>query len=109
MDLFEQIDKEKKDLPKINQIAKKAIKYKYNAYQILAFILFFICFIIGIVLGNLFPVCGSSSSFYGDYCVTTEFNITLMIFVWLVGFLVSVIFFAIGHIIALLNNVYEKM
>ncbi len=109
MDLFEEINQQKKELPKVSKIAKDVTKYKYNAYQILAIVLFIICFIIGIVLGNLFPVCGSASSFYGDYCLTSEFNVTLMVFIWAIGFLVSVIFFAIGHTISLLNMIYEKL
>ena len=31
--LFEQIDEEKKDIPKIDKALKQAKKYKYNFYQ----------------------------------------------------------------------------
>lgn len=109
MNLFEEIDNQKKDLPRVSGIAKSVGKYKYNVYQILAFVLFFISLILGLVLGNLFPVCGSSSSFYGDYCVVTEFNVILMLAIWFIGFLISVIFFAIGHVIFILNSINEKL
>ena len=108
MNMFEEIDKVKKDLPKINSLSKKITNYKYNWYQILAFVLFFICFIVGIVLGNMFPACGSTS-FYSDVCLVREFNFSLMIFIWACGFLGSTFFFALGQIIALLDSINNKL
>ncbi len=109
MNMFDEIHKQKKELPKVSNITKTVSSYKYNMYQKLAFIIFFVVFITGIIFGNLFPACGSTSSFYGDVCVTTEFNVFLMIVIWAVGFLGSVIFFAIGHIIALLTEISKKL
>lgn len=109
MSMFDEISKQKKELPKVSNITKKVGSYKYNLYQILAFIIFFISIISGIVFGNLFPACGSTSSFYGDVCVTTEFNVFLMLIIWSVGFLGSVVFFAIGHVIALLTEISKKI
>ena len=109
MSMFDEISKQKKELPKVSNITKKVGSYKYNLYQILAFIIFFISIISGIVFGNLFPACGSTSSFYGDVCVTTEFNVFLMLIIWSVGFLGSVVFFATGHVIALLTEISKKL
>lgn len=109
MNMFDEIHKQKKELPKVSNITKTVSSYKYNMYQKLAFIIFFVVFIIGIIFGNLFPACGSTSSFYGDVCMTTEFNVFLMLVIWAIGFLGSVIFFAIGHIIALLTEISIKL
>ena len=109
MSMFDEINKQKKELPKVSNITEKVGSYKYNLYQILAFIIFFIGIILGIILGNLFPACGSTSSFYGDVCMTTEFNVFLMVIIWSVGFLISVVFFAIGHVIALLTEISQKI
>ena len=109
MSMFDEISKQKKELPKVSSIKKKVGSYKYNLYQMLAFIIFFISIILGIIFGNLFPACGSTSSFYGDVCMTTEFNVFLMIIIWSIGFLISVIFFAIGHVIALLTEISQKV
>ena len=108
MDMFEEITKEKKELPRLNTISKKVVKYKYNAYQILAIILFCGCFVLGIIFGNLFPACGSTS-FYSEVCMTTEFNLALMTFVWIIGLLVSTFFFALGQIITLLEVISRKL
>lgn len=108
MSMFDEIHKQKKELPKVSNITKKVGSYKYNLYQILAFIIFLISLVLGIIFGNLFPACGSTSSFYGDVCMTTEFNVFLMSIIWSIGFLISVIFFAIGHIIALLTEISQK-
>ena len=109
MNMFDEIYKQKKDLPKVSNITKKVSSYKYNMYQMLAFIIFFLAFVSGIVLGNLFPACGSTSSFYGDVCMTTEFNVFLMLIIWMLGFLGGVIFFAIGHVIAILTSIDQKI
>ncbi len=109
MNMFEEIHKTKKDLPKVSNITKQVSSYKYNMYQILAFVIFFISFISGIIFGNLFPACGSTSSFYGDVCMTTEFNVFLMLMIWMFGFLIGVIFFAVGHVVALLTQISSKL
>ncbi len=63
----------------------------------------------GIIFGNLFTACGSISSFYGDVCVPMEFNVFLMLIIWFAGFLIGVIFFAVGHNIALLKEISLKL
>lgn len=108
MNMFDEIEKAKEDLPKLNTITKEVLHYKLNGYQKFAVVTYLVCFCIGIILGNLFPVCGSSSNFYST-CTTTEFNFSLMIFVWFVSFLVCLFFFAIGHIIFLLTEINNKL
>ncbi len=109
MSMFDEIHKQKKDLPKVSNITKQVSSYKYNIYQILAFAIFLLSFVTGIIFGNLFPACGSTSSFYGDVCMTTEFNVFLMLIIWLVGFLTGAVFFAIGHIVSLLTEISQKL
>lgn len=109
MNMFEDIGKVKKDLPKVKTVFKNVKKTPFNFYQIIAIIIGALSFIIGIVFGNLFPACGSTASFYSDICLTTEFNFSLMILIWFVSFLLCLFIFAIGHIIALLSDIREKM
>ncbi len=108
MDLFDQIESAKKDLPKVKNISKDLKKHSFNEYQIIAIILFVISFCVGIIFGNLFSTCEASSYFYSDSCLVTEFNFFLMIFIWLVGFIISLFIYSIGHIIALLTQINEK-
>lgn len=108
MNMFEEIEKAKEELPKFKTITKEASKVKLNGYQKFSLITYGVCFCIGIILGNLFPVCGSSSNFYST-CTTTEFNFSLMLFFWFITFLVCLFFFAIGHIIALLTDINDKL
>ena len=103
-----EIEREKAQLPKIKSIEKEVGKYTFNGYQKFAIVVFLICFCFGIILGNLFPACGSSSNFYG-VCTTTEFNFSLMLFFWFISFLVCLFFFAIGHIISLLTSINESL
>ena len=109
MNMFEEIENAKQDLPKIKTITKKVSNYKFNGYQKFAIIIYIVCFCLGILFGNLFPACGSSSTFYAGACLTTEFNFSLMIFIWFVSFLVCLFFFALGHIILLLTSINEKI
>lgn len=109
MKMFEEIDKVKKDLPKLNTIGKDLEVTGMNIYQKISVVIFLIFLFIGILLGNLFPSCGSSSEFYGGYCMATEFNFSLMLFIWFIDFLISMFFYAIGHIIALLTAINEKL
>lgn len=109
MDMFEEIDRVKKALPKFHSITKEVGKYQLNGYQKFAIVTYFICFCLGILFGNLFPACGSSSTMYSVTCVTTEFNFSLMIFIWFVSFLLCLFFFAIGHIILLLDAIHDKL
>ena len=108
MNMFEEIEREKQDLPKIKNITKEISHYTFNGYQKFAIVTFFVCFCFGIILGNLFPACGTSSNLYGS-CTTTEFNFSLMLFFWFVSFLGCLFFYAIGHIISLLTSIDESL
>lgn len=109
MDLFEEISKEKKDFPKINSVKKNVKREKLNFYQILAIVIFVVCFFLGIVLGNLFSTCTTSSYFYSDACLVTQFNFSLMIMIWFVSFLISTAFYSVGHIISIISEINEKL
>lgn len=109
MNMFDEIQKAKIEFPKIKTIKKEVDSFEFNIYQRLAIIIFVFCIFLGIVFGNLFPVCGSSSALYSGTCLTTEFNISLMLFIWFVSFIICLFIFMIGHIIMLLNMINEKM
>lgn len=109
MDLFEEINKTKKDLPKFNKISNEFGSYKLNFYQVFAIGLFIVIFVLGIFFGNLFATCQASSYFYSDECLITEFNFSLMIFIWFIGTLLSLFIFSIGHIIGLLREINQKL
>lgn len=107
-DLFEQIDKEKEDLPKVKNKIKEISKYHFNFYQQVAILIMIIFFFAGIILGNVFPSC-QSSRLYGTTCTITEFNVSLTIIVWFIGFLVSMFTFWLGHVIHILNEISRKL
>ena len=109
MNFFDEIYKQKKDFPKIHTVRKEVQEYPLNFYQIFAIVLFIILFFLGIILGNLFATCQTSSYFYSDTCLVTEFNFSLMIAIWFIGGLMSIFFFSIGHIIALLTTIVKKI
>lgn len=109
MSLFDEIDSAKKDLPKVKKISKDLKSHSYNCYQIIAIIMFVIIFCLGIIMGNLFATCDAKSYFYSDSCLITEFNFSLMIFIWFFGFLLALFIYAIGHIISLLQQINEKL
>ena len=96
MDFFEEITKKKKEFPKIHSFAKEFDNYELNFYQVFAIGMFVVCFFLGIVFGNLFATCETTSYFYSDACLVTEFNFSLMIMIWFVSFLVSTVFFSVG-------------
>lgn len=106
--LFEQIDEEKHDIPKIDKTLKEVKKYKYNFYQKVSIVTMIICFFIGIILGNIFPSC-ISSGLYSDTCQTTEYNISLTIFFWFISFLMCMFIYAIGHIINILEKINKNL
>ena len=109
MDFFEEITKKKKEFPKIHSFAKEFDNYELNFYQVFAIGMFVVCFFLGIVFGNLFATCETTSYFYSDACLVTEFNFSLMIVIWFVSLLISLVIFAIGHIIALLSSIDKKI
>lgn len=109
MNMFDEIEKEKKELPKIRSIQKEVNEVELNIYQKLTIIIFMFCVFLGVVLGNLFPVCGSSAAFYSGECLTKEFNISLMLFIWFVSFVGCLFMFMIGHVIQLLDSINKKI
>lgn len=110
MNLFEEIDSYKKELPKVNKIAKEVKKQNLNAYQIMAIVIMIIGFFVGIILGNLFPSCGSTSTLYGTTsCVNTEFNISLTLFFWFICFVFCMWFYGFGQMITLLTSIDQKL
>ncbi len=108
MDMFEEIFEVKKELPKLSSIANRIKKHNFNAFQYLTIFIGIICFLVGIISGNIFPACGTTSSFYSDICVTTEFNVLLMITIWFFSFIICLFLYGIGEIIRLLGEILEK-
>ena len=108
MDMFEEIYEVKKDLPKFSELGKKIRNHKFNSYQYITIFIGVVCFLTGIILGNVFPACDTASSFYTDVCVTTEFNVLLMIIVWFFSFVICLFLYGIGEIIRLLNEFNAK-
>lgn len=109
MNMFEEIEKIKTELPKAKTISHEFEKMKLNFYQIFACFTYIIVVCLGIIFGNLFPACGTSSTLYSGTCLTTEFNISLMLFIWFIGLIVCLFIFAIGHVIQLLDSINRKM
>lgn len=109
MDLFDEVNKSKKDFPKANSVKSKVGSYKLNVYQMFAIGVFIVCFFLGIVFGNLFSTCTTTSYFSNDTCVVTEFNFSIMFAIWFISLLVCVFIFSIGHIIAILSQINEKL
>ncbi len=107
-DLFEQIDKEKEDLPKMKNKIKEISKYQFNFYQQVAILIMSIFFFVGIILGNVFPSC-QTSGLYGTTCTITEFNVSLTIIIWFISFLISMFTFWLGHVIHLLTEISIKL
>ena len=109
MNFFEEIDQIKEDFPKSHVVTDKAMEQDLNFYQVFAIGMFIVCFFLGIVFGNLFATCQASSYYYSDSCAVTEFNFSLMVVIWFISLLVSIFFYAIGHIIALLSSIRKKL
>ena len=107
--MFEEIEKSKTELPKAKNISKEISKLKLNFYQVFAIFTFCVVFWLGIIFGNLFPACGSSSTLYSGTCLSTEFNISLMLFIWFGGLIVCIFIYAIGHIINLLDSINKRL
>lgn len=107
--IFEEIDKQREDLPKIQSIAKEVGKHKLNYYQLIAVCIFTVLFFAGIILGNIFPACSSTGELFSDVCTKTEFNTALTIFVWFVSFIGCMFIYAIGEIIEQLRKINVKL
>ena len=108
MNMFEEIEKTKKELPKMKTIQEEVVRIDFNIYQQLSIILFIICIFLGILFGNLFPVCGSSSALYGGACLTTNFNTALMLLIWFISFIICLFIFMLGHVILLLTDIRDR-
>ena len=108
MNMFEEIEKTKKALPKIKTIKDEVEDFNFNIYQQLSIIIFIFCIFLGIVFGNLFPVCGSSSALYGGTCLTSNFNTALMLFIWFISFIICLFIFMLGHVILLLTDIKNR-
>lgn len=106
--MFEEIDKVKLELPKGSKVYNNITKKKYNGFQYITFIIGLICFVLGIIFGNVFPACGQSSTFYSEGCVSTEFNVSLMIAIWFISFILCMFLYGIGEIIRLLSENQAK-
>ena len=98
-----------KDLPKLKKLANEVSSHELNGYQIIALVTFGIGFCVGIIFGNLFPSCGTTSGLYTKACNTTEFNFSLTICIWFASFLICVFFYAIGNVISLLESINTKL
>lgn len=108
-EMFVEIDKIKKGLPKLNNVGEDVKKIKLNYYQQTTIVIFIIGLVAGVFMGNLFPSCGSASEYFSNVCDTTEFNFSLMIFIWFIDFLLCMFFYGIGTIIFLLTSINEKL
>ena len=80
MNMFEEIDKIKNELPKYNTISKQVGKIEFNAYQNIAFALGLFVFVVGIIFGNLFPSCGNTSSYYD--CLLVGWILSMSYYLW---------------------------
>ena len=109
MNMFDDISKCKVDFPKYKTIFNDVTNIKYNFYHIFAFCLFAVFFFMGIILGNLFSTCETVSYYFSDECVVSQFNFSFMLLVWFIGLLISIFFYAIGHIISILSSINEKL
>lgn len=108
-DLFKEIDQISKELPKLKTMAKEVSNKKLNNYQLLAIITFCICFVMGIIFGNIFPSCSATTGLFESTCSNTEFNFSLTITIWFLSFLVCVIFYGLGQMIALLQSINKNL
>lgn len=109
MDFFDDITNLKKDFPKMKSVTNQVKEYPLNFYQIFAIGIFIVGFFLGIIFGNLFATCKATSFYYSNACVVTEFNFSLMLCIWFISILLSILLFAIGHIIALLTEINKKL
>lgn len=109
MNFFDEITKEKKDFPKVRSVTNQVKDYPLNFYQIFAVGILILGIFLGVIFGNLFPACKTSSYVDPGFCLATEFNFSLMLCIWFVTVLLSIVLFAVGHIIALLTEINKKL
>lgn len=106
--LFDEIEKEKKDFHDFGFSKEFWGKHPLNFYQIVAIVVMCVGFVGGILIGNLFPACRETSSFFGT-CTSEMYNFGLTLMVWASTFLFSLFIYGLGHIIGLLEAIYHKM
>ena len=107
--MFEEIEKEKQELPAHHTVTSEIVgKRKLNFYQIIAIVVLILGFISGIILGNLIPACSQTSGIFGS-CTKTEFNLSITLLSWASTFLLVLFIYAIGHIIAILESIDQKL
>ena len=68
----------------------------------LLFAYFIFLFIVGVILGNLFPACSETSNLFAT-CTKTEYNLTLTLLFWLSSFVFCSLVYGLGEVISLLN------
>lgn len=107
-EIFNLIMAEKKALPKVKNVTAEVEKQELNFYQKVAVIVDIICFFLGIIFGNIYPACANASANYTT-CSSTVFNFSLMLAFWGISFLVCMLIYGLGHIIALLTSIDGKM
>ncbi len=108
-DLFEQIDEEQIEMPKLHALRSKvSTKRNLNLYQIVSLIVMAVMFVVGIILGNVFPACGETSNLFST-CTKTEYNLSLTIIVWASSFLFCLFLYGFGQIITLLAEINQKL
>ena len=74
----------------------------------MAIITMIICFVVGIILGNLFPSC-VSGGLYSSTCTNTEYNVSLTLLFWFASFLFCMMIYAVGHIISILEKINKNL
>ncbi len=109
MNMFDEIDTLRTDLPKLKSITDEFVKHEYNSYQIIALVIMTIGICVGVIFGNVFPACGSTSGLYSNTCLTTEFNFSLTIAIWMATFLICVFLYGMGTIISLLTEINKNL
>lgn len=108
-DLFDEIDVERKELPKLKKISKEVQRKRiYNFYQQLAVCLFIFLFVVGVILGNIFPACSETSNLYAS-CTRTEYNLSLTLLFWLSSFVFCSLIYGLGEVISLLNTIASNI
>lgn len=106
--MFEDIEKQKKDLPKIKSLTKEVQKYDLNIYQKFGMLIVVIAIILGIILGNSYNTCTPSITYGSENCIS-QFDFSLMLEVWFAGLIMGFLFFGMGHIVYLLNDISNKL
>ena len=108
-DLFDVIDEERNELSYLKKISKEVQKKRdYNFYQQLAVCLFIFLFVVGVILGNLFPACSEASSMFNT-CTRTEYNLSLTLLFWLASFVFCSLIYGLGEVISLLNKIASNI